>query len=74
MSIHFVNLNPLQIQTSGIKNFRKLMSDNFVSMRIHTVLPLPRNPLLKDGNLNMFNQLDKESNVSPPIFLKKNLH
>ena len=64
LSIHFVNLNPYHIQTSGSANFKKQMQETYDILRSHTFEPISVSPQ-KCCTLN------KLSNDDPPIFLQR---
>jgi hypothetical protein len=64
LSIHYVSLNPYQLQSSG-STFKKQMSDSFFALRRHTFEPISSTPSTCCPE-------NKLSAIDPPIFLKRN--
>ena len=74
MSIHYINLNPYQIQLSGSKNFKRVMAENYKLIKESTLSPLAPTNSDRGGKCkcsHTYNRLDDM--ISPPIFLKRNL-
>lgn len=72
MAIHYLNLNPYQIQTQGYKNYRKIMSENYELLQQSTVGALPSADSASAQPCGCkVNQIGDKS--QPPIFLRRNL-
>jgi hypothetical protein len=72
MAIHYLNLNPYQIQTQGYKNYRKIMSENYELLQQSTIGALPSAGSTAEQTCGCkINQIGDKS--QPPIFLKRNL-
>lgn len=73
MAIHYLNLNPYQIQTQGYKCYRRVMSENYELLKQSTVgaLPSAETELQAPACCCEVNRVGDA--CQPPVFLKRNL-
>lgn len=69
MSIHYLNLNPFQMQLS---NFRSVMRDNYKSLKESTMLASVPS-VVQDEECDCLPNKISEDLTQPPVFLMRNL-